>query len=147
VRPQDLWAKDGPRAYLSTMLPGLPNLFMVYGPNSNNFAGLRIVDFEEFVVRFALGCIGGLISGGRRTVEVSADGYARYNAEVDRCEARMLYADPRVNTYYRNEHGRSAANNPIDIRRIWAWTRDPVHGEGGTDRCIEPYFGKDLVVS
>jgi 4-hydroxyacetophenone monooxygenase len=129
------------------MLPGFPNFFMVYGPNTNNFGGLQIVDFEELVVRFALECMGGLITQDRRTVEVTPDAYARYNAELDRCEAMMMYSDPRVNTYYRNEHGRSAVNNPIDIRRIWSWTRDPTGKSGrSSDPCIQPYFGADLVV-
>ena len=146
-RLEDLWSKDGPRAYLGSMLPGFPNFFMVYGPNTNNFGGLQIVDFQELVVRFALGAIGGLISQGKRSVDVTPDAYWRYNAELDRCEARMMYADPRVNSYYRNEHGRSAANNPIDIRRIWAWTRDPTaRPRNATDSCVVPCFGEDLVV-
>jgi 4-hydroxyacetophenone monooxygenase len=147
TRLEDLWAKDGPRAYLGTLLPGFPNFFMVYGPNTNNFGGLQIVDFEELVVRFALGCMGGLITRDKRTVEVTPDAYWRYNAELDRCESRMMYSDPRVNTYYRTRHGRSAANNPIDIRRIWAWTLDPSGGSRHpSDPCIRPYFGEDLVV-
>jgi 4-hydroxyacetophenone monooxygenase len=147
TRVEDLWAKDGPRAYLGTMLPGFPNFFMVYGPNTNNFGGLQIVDFEELVVRFALECVGGLITQDKQTVDVTPDAYWRYNAEVDRCEARMLYSDPRVNTYYRNQHGRSAVNNPIDIRRIWSWTYDPTGKSRHTsDPCIRPYFGQDLIV-
>jgi 4-hydroxyacetophenone monooxygenase len=148
AQPGHLWQKDGPRAYLGTMLPGFPNFFMVYGPNSNNFGGMQIVDFEELSVRFALECIGGLITHKRRVVDVTRGGYERYNGELDRCEARMLYADPRVNSYYRNRQGRSAVNNPIDIRRIWSWTRDPSGTPGASaDSCIEPYFGKDLVVA
>jgi len=146
-RLEELWAKDGPRAYLGTMLPGFPNLFMVYGPNTNNFGGLQIVDFEEFAVRLSLGCIGGLIEQRARSVEVTEDAYWRYNAELDLCEARMMYSDPRVNTYYRTEHDRSAANNPIDIRRIWSWTKDPSGRSGrSSDTTIQPYFGEDLVV-
>jgi 4-hydroxyacetophenone monooxygenase len=58
-----------------------------------------------------------------------------------------MYSDPRVNTYYRNQHGRSAVNNPIDIRRIWSWTADPTGKSGRrSDPCIRPYFGDDLVV-
>ena len=52
-----------------------------------------------------------------------------------------------VNTYYKNKHGRSAANNPIDIRRIWAWTRDPAGTPSQADRAIDPYFGRDLVLN
>ena len=58
---EELWAKDGARAYLGTMLPGFPNFFMIYGPNTNPIGGLQVVDMEEMVTRFALQCIGHLI--------------------------------------------------------------------------------------
>jgi 4-hydroxyacetophenone monooxygenase len=147
LRVSDVWAKDGPRAYLTTMLPGFPNFFMIYGPNANNFGGLGIIEFEEMVTKFALRSLGGVISQKKRTIEVTADAYQRYNDEVDRCEAHMLYADPRAKSYYRNEFGRSATNNPIDIRRIWAWTHDPSERCGeNSDRAILPHFGADLII-
>ena len=155
-RIEELWEKDGARAYLGTMLPGFPNFFMIYGPNTNNFGGLQIVDFEEMVTRFALQCIGGLVTQKKRTIDVSLDAYSRYNDEVDRAEALMIYKDPRANNYYKNDNGRSAANNPIDIRKIWTWLRNPldghVSGEQSGDQeaiaspIVRPYFREDLVV-
>jgi 4-hydroxyacetophenone monooxygenase len=155
-RIEDLWEKDGARAYLGTMLPGFPNFFMIYGPNTNNFGGLQIVDFEEMVTRFALECFGGLITQKKRTIDVSLDAYWRYNGEVDRAEALMIYKDPRANNYYKNESGRSAANCPIDVRKIWTWLRNPAGGraDGGQpgdaeaidSPVVRPYFGEDLVM-
>jgi len=146
-----LWAKDGARAYLTAMMPGFPNFFVAYGPNSNNWSGLQVIDFEELTIRFAVGCIAGLIADKRRTVDVAEDAYWRFADEVDRCEAKMVYSDPRVTTYYKNAYGRSAANNPIDIRRIWGWTRNPAPSEATgpapqADAAIQPRFGADLVV-
>src|ERR1700719_905662 len=68
-RVEELWAKDGARAYLGTMLPGFPNFFMLYGPNTNNFGGLQIVDFEEMVTRFALQCFSRMIIRKEHTIE------------------------------------------------------------------------------
>ncbi len=155
-RVEELWEKDGARAYLGTMLPGFPNFFMIYGPNTNNFGGLQIVDFEEMVTRFALQCIGGLITQKKRTIDISLDAYWRYNDEVDRAEDLMVYKDPRAHNYYKNDSGRSAANNPIDIRKIWTWLRNPldgrVNGEQSGDPeaiaspIVRPYFREDLLV-
>jgi cation diffusion facilitator CzcD-associated flavoprotein CzcO len=152
-RIEDLWEKDGARAYLGTMLPGFPNFFMIYGPNTNNFGGLQIVDFEEMVTRFALECFGGLITQKKRTIDISLDAYWRYNDEVDRAEALMIYKDPRAHNYYKNESGRSAANCPIDVRKIWTWLRNPAGADGGQPGDAEaigspvrPYFGEDLVM-
>jgi 4-hydroxyacetophenone monooxygenase len=152
---EELWAKDGARAYLTAMMPGFPNFFVAYGPNSNNWSGLQVIDFEELTIRFAVGCIAGLIAERKRSVDVAEEAYWRYAAEVDACEAKMVYSDPRVTTYYKNAFGRSAANNPIDIRRIWGWMRNPAPSEATgaapaaaeADTAIQPRFGADLVTS
>jgi 4-hydroxyacetophenone monooxygenase len=150
----ELWAKDGARAYLGSMLPGFPNFFMIYGPNTNNFGvGLQIVDSEEIVTRFILECIGGLISQNKQTVDVKTDAYWHFNDEVDRNEATMMYKDPRARNYYTNKFGRSATNMPIDLRKMWTWLRDPAQNwpkngdaEALAHKSIRPYFGEDLVV-
>ena len=146
VRIEDVWAKDGPRAYLGAMVTGFPNLFMCYGPNSNNFGGFTVVDLLELVAQFALRCIQGLIEGGKRSVDVSEDGYWRFADILDESEAKMIYMDPRAHNYYQN-HGRSAVNGPIDMRRMWRWLNDPAgQGAAESDAGLRPYFGEDLVV-
>ena len=122
---EELWSKDGARAYVGSMLPGFPNFFMIYGPNTNQLSGLQIVAMEEVATRFALENIGALIEQGKQAVEVTEDAYWRYNAEIDRAERLMTYVDPRAHNYYQNEFGRSAANGPLDTRLIWNWLRDP----------------------
>jgi len=146
VKIEDLWAEDGARAYLGSMLPGFPNFFMSYGPNTNNFGGFQIIDLLEIEIRFALQCIAGLITQNKHTVEVTDDAYRRFNAELDREESSMLYMDPRVRNYYRNEYGRSAVNCPIDFRRMRRWLRDPTGPvPDPSDAGLAPCFGADLI--
>jgi 4-hydroxyacetophenone monooxygenase len=162
-RVEELWAKDGARAYLGSMLPDFPNFFMIYGPNTNNFGGLQIVDLHEMTTRFALECIGGLIAREKHTVDVTLDAYWRFNAELDLAEAPMMYKDPRANNYYKNSFGRSATNCPIDVRKMWTWLRDPwrtrpaagdpaagdpAAGDPAAlaSTAVRPYFGEDLIV-
>lgn len=158
ARMQDLWAADGPRAYLGSMLPGFPNLFIIYGPNTNAVCGLQKVNMEEMVTRFALNCIGGLIAQDKRSIEATSDGYRRFNKEVDEAESHRIYVDPRVNNYWQNEHGRSSANNPLDSRLLWHWLRNPAAPPSGGERPpvdealatswarVRPWFGHDLTV-
>jgi 4-hydroxyacetophenone monooxygenase len=144
-----LWAKDGARAYIGTMLPGFPNFFMIYGPNMNPFSnGLGLVDSEEIVTRFALQCIAALILGEGNSVDVKQAAFDRYNAEVDRVEKTKVYSDKRVTSYYQNKHGRSAVNCPFDYRLLWNWLRDPAgaNDEGEADPVVRPWLGADLVV-
>jgi 4-hydroxyacetophenone monooxygenase len=157
-RLQDLWARDGARGYIGTMLPGFPNFFMVYGPNTNLLHGMQIIGMEEITTRFALENIAGLIESGRRSVEVTEDAYWRYNAEVDRAEKLMTYMDARASSYYQNQFGRSAANGPLDTRLLWHWLRDPAArrpaGAGpaidpallDSYQAIDPRVGADLIV-
>jgi 4-hydroxyacetophenone monooxygenase len=155
----ELWAKDGARAYIGSMLPGFPNFFIVYGPNTNQLSGLQIVAMEEVTTRFALENIAGMIEQGKKVVEVSEDAYWRFNAVIDAAERYMTYVDPRADNYYQNEFGRSATNGPLDTRLNWNWLRDPARRKPPSDdapvdetllgqyRAIDPHFGADLHVS
>ena len=124
-RVEDLWAKDGPRAYLGCMLPGFPNMFLLYGPNTNPFGGLGVVSMEEMITRFVLECFQRLILDKQRSVDVTLDAYRRYNSELDEAEKIMLYADKKAKNYYRNEYGRSSSNCPFPVNKTWAWLRKP----------------------
>ncbi len=140
-----LWAADGARAYIGTMMPNFPNLFMLYGPNMNPFSnGFGLVDSEEIVTRFALHCIAELAAGKGETIEVSQAAFDRYQGELDRMEKTKIYSDPRVTSYYRNEHGRSAVNCPFDFRQLWQWLRDPTSGT--VAGAVQPKLGADLLV-
>lgn len=123
---EDVWTKDGPRAYLGSMVPGFPNLFLIYGPNTNPMGGLSVVSYQEMAARFALECTRHLIVDDRRALEVTPEAYWRYNELVDREEQRMVYTDRRANNYYRSSFGRSAANCPFGADQMWAWLRKPV---------------------
>ena len=50
------WGGDA-RAYLGITVPGFPNLFCLYGPNTNIVINGSIVYFSECEVRYVLGCI------------------------------------------------------------------------------------------
>lgn len=149
VTPQQLWAKDGARAYLGGMLPGFPNLFVLYGPNTNANVGFAAIHLEELVTRFAISCIAGLITESKRAVDVTSDAYRRYNDELDRNMASKVYLDPRAHSYFTNEFRRSATNGAIDPRTLWRWLRDPRSNDprlAEDSDVISPRFGQDLVL-
>ncbi|MFT3852986.1 MAG: NAD(P)/FAD-dependent oxidoreductase [Ilumatobacteraceae bacterium] len=165
----ELWSEDGARAYLGTLLPGFPNFFMLYGPNTNGVGGFAILEFEEIVTRFIMQCVAKLATGAATTVEVAADAYSRFNEEQDRADALKIYNfDPSVRTYYTvgtKTNRRSITNSALDIRLLWHWLRDPNAdpsvserpriddllaqidvGLAASSRVAEPFFGKDLVL-
>jgi 4-hydroxyacetophenone monooxygenase len=155
-RIEDLWAKDGGRAYLGTMAPGFPNFFMLYGPNTNANVGFAAIHLEELITRFALECIDALVTREKNSVEVTEDAYWRYNDGLDKAAATKVYMDPRAHSYFRNEFGRSATNGAFDARLLWEWLRDPrqpaVGEQADEDEVmkmrgiINPHFGHDLTL-
>jgi 4-hydroxyacetophenone monooxygenase len=151
---EQLWEKDGPRAYLGAMLPGFPNFFMVYGPNTNPLGGAGNPAIHEMGTRFIVSCLAHLILNDESTVDVIFDAYERYNDEVDKAEDTRIYARAGVKNYFTNEYGRSPGNCPFDARKMWEWFRDPTgryaestSGESfNADSHVHPYFGQDLIV-
>jgi 4-hydroxyacetophenone monooxygenase len=121
----ELWSKDGPRAYIGAMLPGFPNFFLIYGPNMNPYGGLGVVNHQEMVTRFLLDCVKELVLTGKSTVEVTEQAYWDYNDQLDEREKYKIYKDPRANSYYRNEHGRSVTNCPFPGNEMWHRLRRP----------------------
>jgi 4-hydroxyacetophenone monooxygenase len=74
----------GPRAYLGITIPGYPNLFCLYGPNTNIVVNGSIVFFSECEVRYVLGCLATLLPHGHATMECRRDVHDAYNERIDR---------------------------------------------------------------
>ena len=124
---QDLhkvWDGDA-RAYLGMTVPGFPNFFMMYGPNTNIVVNGSIVFFSECSARYIMGCIKLLIEDGARSIEPRADITAAFNEKVDAENAKMAWAAPDVNSWYKNAKGRVAQNWPFALIDYWNATRAP----------------------
>jgi 4-hydroxyacetophenone monooxygenase len=108
---EDLWAADGARAYRGCMVPGFPNMWMLYGPNTNG--GLPVAQFHEVTTLYAMQCMERLILDGDRTIEVKEEAYWRYNRLVDKLNATKIWADPRAHNYWWTKHGRTSSQIPF----------------------------------
>jgi hypothetical protein len=120
---QTLWAKDGARAYLGYMMPGFPNLWSIYGPNTNG--ALNVASFHEKVALYALQCMETLVLGNGGAMEVRPDAFWRYNRLVDERNLTKVWSDPRAHNYYWTEHGRSATMNPFYTAEMSGFLRNP----------------------
>lgn len=79
LRLDDVWAQR-PFAYLSVSVPGLPNLFMLNGPNGpvGNFS---LIDVAEAQVDYLMQLIELLRRGECRSIRASAEATARFEAQ------------------------------------------------------------------
>ncbi len=120
---EDLWAKEGARAYLGCMMPGFPNLWSIYGPNTNG--ALPVASFHEKTAHYALQCMEALVLRGGGAMEVKPEAYWRYNHLVDERNRGKAWSDPRAHNYYWTEFGRSAVMNPFYTAEMSAFLREP----------------------
>lgn len=124
---EELWSEGGARAYLGCMLPGFPNLWSLYGPNTNG--GLPPAAFHELTTLHAMQCIERLIQEDKRSVEPKSEAYWRYNRLVDDRNNKLVWSDPRARNYYWTRHGRSATQNPFTAPEMWRFLRKPAFAD------------------
>jgi cation diffusion facilitator CzcD-associated flavoprotein CzcO len=104
----DVWA-GAPRAFLGMMVPGFPNFFMMYGPNTNS---VPLVSLYEAQARFAAGAIGRLTARGAHEVQVSRTVAGWYDRWLQRALKRTVWAD--TDSYFRSSTGRIVSQWPFN---------------------------------
>ena len=122
------WGGDA-RAYLGMTVPGFPNFFMIYGPNTNIVVNGSIVFFSEASVNYILGCLKLLVEGGARSLAPKRDVHDAFNLKVDAANAKMAWGVDGVSSWYKAKSGRVAQNWPFALVDYWNATRAPVREE------------------
>ena len=120
---EDLWGED-PRAYLGITVPGFPNLFCLYGPNTNPVVG-SVIAVLECQVNYIVRAIGALLEDGYATMECRQDVHDAYNERVDAEHEHLVWRHPRVHSYYNNSKGRVTTNMPWKLLDYWRMTKEP----------------------
>ena len=120
----DVWKGDA-RAYLGMTTPGFPNLFMIYGPNTNIVVNGSIIFFSECSVRYIVGCLKLMAETGADAIEVKPEVHDAFNAKVDAANALMAWGAPQVSSWYKNATGRVSQNWPFPLVDYWTATVAP----------------------
>lgn len=110
-RIEDAWS-DGAIAYLGMTTAGFPNLFMLYGPNTNNGSILTMIEYQvEHILRH----LERLATEGIAWVDVKPEPMARYNDEVQKAIAGVAVWNAGCNGYYRTPSGRIVTQWPFSM--------------------------------
>ena len=123
------WNGDDARAYLGTVVPGYPNFFCLYGPNTQFGHGGSLITVLERQMHYVMSLIRQMLAEGATQVEVREDVHDAYNVKVDATHAGMVWTFPGVETYYKNSKGRVVVNNPFRIIDFWTMTETADLGE------------------
>ena len=120
---KERWAGNNPKAYLGMVVPQFPNLFVMYGPNTNLAHGGSIIFQAECQMRYIMDLLAQMSSTGATCVEVREDVHDRYNDRVDEVHQQMVWTHPGVAPWYRNDAGRVVSNSPWRLVDYWHLTR------------------------
>jgi 4-hydroxyacetophenone monooxygenase len=115
------WAGE-PRAYLGVTVPGFPNFFCLYGPNTNIVINGSIIYFSECGTRYILDLVRLVLEGGQRALDVRGEVHDAFNESVDAENRAMAWGASDVNSWYKNDSGRVAQNWPFTLLEYWQRT-------------------------
>ena len=118
-----VWDDDDCRAYLGLTVPGFPNFFTLYGPNTQTGHGGSLIHTVEAQLTYIGSLLTQMFDAGLATVEVKQQVYDDFSANVDKMHRNMIWSHPAMTNYYRNARGRVVAINPFRNVDYWQMTR------------------------
>ncbi|MFM8412559.1 MAG: flavin-containing monooxygenase [Alphaproteobacteria bacterium] len=108
LRLRDAWA-ESPRAYLGITVARFPNLFVLYGPNTN--LGHNSITFMlERQVEYAVKALAAMRERGLAAIEPTDAAQDRFNADLQEALAKTTWADPGCRSWYKNARGEITQN-------------------------------------
>jgi 4-hydroxyacetophenone monooxygenase len=119
------WDGDA-RAYMGATVPGFPNLFCMYGPNTNLVVYGTIILFSELTAKYIVDAARLLLETGHDAIDVREDVFDRFNERVDDANAQRAWGFSKVNSWYKNSKGRVAQNFPFNAVEFWRRTHEVV---------------------
>ncbi|MDP1737150.1 MAG: NAD(P)/FAD-dependent oxidoreductase [Caulobacter sp.] len=119
---REVWGEENPFAHLGITVPGFPNFFLMYGPNTNMGHGGSYIQIGECQVRYIVDLICSMIERDIASIDCRQNVCAQYNHAVNNAHAKMVWSHPGMETYYRNAQGRVVTNSPWRVLDYWRMT-------------------------
>ena len=126
VRLHDDWG-DRPKAFRGIAAAGFPNLFLLYGPNTN-LGHNSIVFMIESQVNYILRCLSLARRRGADCIEVTRTAMERNDADVQQRLRSSIWADACA-SWYKTEDGALPNNWWGSAISYWIRTRRPKPNE------------------
>jgi 4-hydroxyacetophenone monooxygenase len=120
---KDAWDTDNPKAYMGTLVPDFPNMFVLLGPNTGLGHGGSIIPVVERQINYVLLLLEKMFENHSSTIEVRRNIFEDYNEKVDSAHAKMIWTHEGTTNWYRNKRGRVVAITPWRNDDFWRMTR------------------------
>lgn len=126
----DTW-RDGAFAYLGMAVPGYPNFFMLYGPNTN-VGSNSVIFMLEAQAHYIVRALKYMRRKNRSYIEVRSDVMTRFLERIDTWMQGTVWLT-RCSNYFRAPNGRVVTQWPRSARTFWGLTRRFNPGDYGFD--------------
>lgn len=120
---REAWNDDDAQAYLGTVVPDFPNLFLLYGPNTQLGHGGSFIFIMECQINYVLDALKQMFDNNITELECKRDVHDTYNEVIQERHQNMIWTHTGMTTYVRNQHGRVVSNNPWTILEFWKLLR------------------------
>lgn len=120
---ESVWG-DSANAYKGVSVPDFPNLFCLYGPNTNIVHGGSIIYQVECQIHYVMQCITEMIDKGIDAIDVRPAVNEAYNEKVQEISRTLAWGHPNVESWYKNSDGRVINNSPFSLQQYWEVTHE-----------------------
>jgi len=120
----DWWNGDA-RAYLGMCLPGFPNFFCMYGPNTNLVVHGSLILFAESSASYITECLRLVLTNRVEALAVTGEAFQSFNELIDRENGLMAWGASQVSSWYKNDLGRVSQNWPLSLEAFFSMTETP----------------------
>jgi 4-hydroxyacetophenone monooxygenase len=121
---REQWGAEDAKAFMGLAVPGFPNFFLLYGPNTQTGHGGSLISLVEAQMHYIMTLLSTARSHGVARLEVRQSVFDEYNATIEDMHADMVWTHPGVATYYRNSKGRVVAATPYRVVDLWHQSRN-----------------------
>ena len=118
VRLEDVWQHENAKAYLGMTVPGFPNLFIMYGPNTHPGPGGSYLFIAEVEANYIAEAVE-YIDAEACVLDLRPDVLDGYQAEVDATNEELVWGADLVRTYVKNSAGRVVIFLPWPVSDYW----------------------------
>lgn len=122
------WGED-PEAYRGITVPDYPNLFCLYGPNTNIVHGGSIIYQVECQIHYIMQCLAAMITEQVASLEVKTEVNTAYNKRVQAISRQLAWGHAGVSSWYKNGAGKVINNSPFSLHQYWEETHDMQLGD------------------
>lgn len=113
--------REGAHAYLGMAVPGFPNFFMLYGPNTN-VGSNSVIFMLEAQARYVVRAVTHLRRKHKTYIAVRPSALADFVARIDRWMVGTVWTT-QCSNYFRAPNGRVVTQWPRSARSFWGMTR------------------------